>query len=370
MYVINQDKNDLRKILPVTFAEAGFTERKNLQEWIAKNPSCLGEELLIVQKEFAGFSETKERLDLLALDKAGNLVIIENKLDSTGKNVTWQALKYVSYCSSLSVDDIETIYTEYLKDINSKKKAKDMLADFFDSEEYSEKINIGYSQRIILVSGSYRKEVTSTVMWLLNNGINIACFKATPYKLNNNYIIDFRQIIPLEDAEEFMIKIAEKQKKEILNQRVRGSRQEKNESFWKDFLNLSSKSKYINHLTANLTPSSGNWIPISLGKGDISLNLVVSSRYVRVEVYINRGEKKENKRVFDLLKKNKKQIEAEIGTELEWERMDNNVTSRIKLQNNKLSIYNQDNHNEAIEFLLEGVKKMHPVFVRHIRKLI
>jgi hypothetical protein len=46
-----------------------FKEREYLQEWIANNPSSLGEELLIIQKEFYGFGETNERLDLLTLDK-------------------------------------------------------------------------------------------------------------------------------------------------------------------------------------------------------------------------------------------------------------------------------------------------------------
>lgn len=77
-----------------------------MQEWTAKNPEVLGEELLVIQKEFDGFSDTHERLDLLALDKEGKLVIIENKLDDSGRDVTWQAIKYASYCSSMSQDEI------------------------------------------------------------------------------------------------------------------------------------------------------------------------------------------------------------------------------------------------------------------------
>jgi len=42
---------------------------------------------LVIQKEFDGFNETNERLDLLALDKQGNIVVIENKLDDSGKDV-------------------------------------------------------------------------------------------------------------------------------------------------------------------------------------------------------------------------------------------------------------------------------------------
>ena len=62
--------------------------------------------MLIIQKEFSGFADALERLDLLALDKQGSLVLIENKLDDTGRDVTWQALEYASYCSSLSKDNI------------------------------------------------------------------------------------------------------------------------------------------------------------------------------------------------------------------------------------------------------------------------
>ncbi|MBK8368701.1 MAG: hypothetical protein IPL10_15175 [Bacteroidetes bacterium] len=97
MYIIDKSKNRIEKIESTTFKQLGFKEREHLQEWIANNPSCLNEDLLIIQKEFDGFNDTYERLDLLAIDKQGNLVIIENKLDDTGKDVTLQVLKYASY---------------------------------------------------------------------------------------------------------------------------------------------------------------------------------------------------------------------------------------------------------------------------------
>ena len=97
-----------------SFSSLGFTERHHLQEWLANEPDALGEELLIIQKEFDGFDDTRERLDLLALDKDGVLVIIENKLDDTGRDVVWQALKYASYCSNLSKPQLISIYQQYL----------------------------------------------------------------------------------------------------------------------------------------------------------------------------------------------------------------------------------------------------------------
>ena len=83
MFLIDREKNQISKLKQRTFSELKFKEREHLQEWIADNPSSLGEDLLIIQKEFSGFNETNERIDLLALDKFGNLVIIENKLDDS-----------------------------------------------------------------------------------------------------------------------------------------------------------------------------------------------------------------------------------------------------------------------------------------------
>ena len=88
MYRYDKNNNCILEMEEIEFSTVGLKERQNLQEWIEKSPNCLGEDLLIIQKEFDGFKDTKERLDLLALDKKGNLVIIENKLDDSGRNVT------------------------------------------------------------------------------------------------------------------------------------------------------------------------------------------------------------------------------------------------------------------------------------------
>lgn len=101
MFLVNSTDKTTSEVKEISFREIGLRERNDLQEWIANNPIILGEELLIIQKEFDGFNDTNERLDLLALDKNGNLVVIENKLDDSGRNVVWQSLKYAGYCSSL-----------------------------------------------------------------------------------------------------------------------------------------------------------------------------------------------------------------------------------------------------------------------------
>ena len=174
MYRINKSSNNITKLEEREFKDLGFREREHLQEWIAKNPDVLGEELLIIQKEYNGFNDTNERLDLLALDKDGNLVIIENKLDDTGKDVVWQALKYTSYCSTLTTEQIIRLFQEYLNNFsNTEEDAKELLLEFLDREDDDDLLLNSNDQRIVFIANNFRKEVTSTVLWLIEHDIAI-----------------------------------------------------------------------------------------------------------------------------------------------------------------------------------------------------
>jgi hypothetical protein len=251
MYRINKKENNLEPIEEITFKSAGLKERQHLQEWIEKNPESLGEELLIIQKEFSEFDETNERLDLLALDKKGNLVVIENKLDDSGRDVVWQSLKYASYCSSLNSQTIKEMFDDYLQKKGIKDETQKRLEDFFDNEDYEEKLNVGNGQRIIMISGEFRREVTSTVLWLLNFGLRVQCFKVTPYKLANDIMIDVDQIIPIKEAEDYIIKVALKNREEIGNQEELENRYSVRLNFWSQFLKEANKA---NNYCGNISP--------------------------------------------------------------------------------------------------------------------
>ena len=159
MYRIDSSSNRITKLRQVRFSELGFRERNHLQEWIANQPDVLGEDLLIIQKEFDGFDETRERLDLLALDKNGNLVVIENKLDDSGRDVVWQCLKYASYCSTLSKAQVAEIYQRYLDRQGLDGDARRLICEFLGEDEFEDVVlNPGNDQRLIMVAGQFRKE--------------------------------------------------------------------------------------------------------------------------------------------------------------------------------------------------------------------
>ncbi|MBW6480889.1 MAG: DUF4268 domain-containing protein [Bacteroidales bacterium] len=367
MFIIDKIKNRIEKISEKSFADLGFHERANLQEWLANNPEALGEELLIIQKEFNGFNDTRERLDLLGLDKQGNLVVIENKLDDSGRDVTWQVLKYASYCSSLKKLQIINIYQDYLSKIDPEKKAEEALSEFFDNTEIDEiQLNKGLTQRIMMVAANFRKEVTSTVLWLLNYNVRIQCFKVTPFALGDQLLLNLEQIIPLRDAEEFSISIAEKTQEDVAVQEELKSRHKIRLEYWEKLL------KEVNQKTnlyANISPSKQAWIGAGVGIRGVTLNFAISKNYARCEIYIDRGEFDENKMVFDFLHDKKDRLEKDFDGKLEWERLDDKRASRIKYENTEYNVFEKEHWDAMISFMVDGMIRMEKAFKNPLKEI-
>ncbi|ENM3818403.1 TPA: DUF4268 domain-containing protein [Vibrio cholerae] len=366
MFTVNHQTNRISPVRTKKFSELGFTERKHLQEWLAHEPSALGEELLIIQKEFDGFDDTRERLDLLALDKDGNLVIIENKLDDSGRDVVWQALKYASYCASLTKAQIVEIYQQYLDRyepvtgevdlLNAPVSASARICEFLDAPDLDElKLNLGNSQRIMLVAANFRKEVTSTALWLLGQGISIACFKITPYSLGEQLLINIDQIIPTPEAKELMIGINAKEAEEKTTEVVLKNRHTVRREYWEHALEAFQKSSC--QLYNNISPSKDHWLSAGSGLSGCPYNLIFLQKELRVELWISRGVTEENKYLFDLLSQSKQDIEHTFGAELEWMRLDEKKSCRIQFST-KADGFNKDTWPQAVAWHLEQMTKL------------
>lgn len=363
MYQLDPVTKKLKSIERCSFKSLNLKERSDLQEWIANEPKTLGEDLLVIQKEFDGWDGTKERLDLLALDKKGNLVIIENKLDDSGKDVTWQALKYASYCSSLSTNDIIRIYQDYL---GPSQNAMENISDFFDGKDIADiELNKGNSQRIFLVAANFKQEVTSTALYLRNFGIRLNCFTVAIYKFGDDLILEFDQIIPTKEAEDYQIKIASKNQSEDKNAESANIRYENRKRFWLDFVEY---CKQHGGLYASSSGTTDNWISKSVTTivGG-TVNVIINKDSSRCELYINIGDKEKNKAVFDKLHEHKEAIEAELGPCL-WERLDGKVTCRIRIDK-EYSYLDPNDKDKIFRFFVECSQKMLDTFTRFGNKL-
>jgi len=354
MFVVDSDNSNVTIIIPQAFANLGFRETNHLREWIAKSPTVLGEDLLIIQKEFSDFDETRERLDLLALDRAGSLVIIEVKRDDSGKDVTWQALKYVSYCSTFTNDDIVRIFQRYL---GEAKCAKSELCEFFGQDDFSTLLN--QSQRIILVAANFRKEVTSTVMWLFNRGIDIKCIKLTPYKHGEDIFIYPEQIIPVKDVEEYLVKLARRQQRGSMAKaaKLHADRllDEKCFEFWGRLQQrVSGRPNSPFSYPIDCRKRSHIWY-----KSDhhgFRYTFSVKKDLCRIELWTGNEAKKFYKKHANKLRCRKGFIDAQFGarnTRLDWYPVERHKRRHIDYSLLNVNVYDENDWDRMIEFFVE-----------------
>ena len=82
-------------------------QEQRLQEWIYQDPSVLGIELAIlgreVQTAFGG------RIDLLAMDRNANCVVMELKRDRTPREIVAQVLDYATWVKDLGYAELDQI---------------------------------------------------------------------------------------------------------------------------------------------------------------------------------------------------------------------------------------------------------------------
>ncbi|WP_081192097.1 DUF4268 domain-containing protein [Halomonas sp. BC1] len=365
MFKIDPTANRINPLEVKRFSDLGFTERKHLQEWLENYPQALtqgdGDELLIIQKEFDGFDDTRERLDLLAIDKDGNLVIIENKLDDSGRDVVWQALKYASYCANLKKQQVVEIFQRYLNqkaqnEGTAPADAENVLLEFLQADDLqSVQLNTLKSQRLILVAAHYRKEVTNTVLWLSQFGVNCQCFKVTPYQAGAELFLNVEQIIPTPEASDFMIGMMAKEAEEKSASNEQKSRHTLRLSFWEQTLEAFGRSNCS--LFNNISPAKDHWLNAGSGISGMGYQLIFGKNEVRVGLSMQSSRAEANRFVFDRLQTMKSQIETAFGNELVWLPLPDKIACRIQYEK-PVDGYNKANWPEMIEWLVEHMTRL------------
>ena len=223
MFKVDIGNKKLIKLSETGFSSLGLQERFDIEEWIEKTPSILGEDLLVIGKEVV--LPSGKRLDLLCIDKSAALVVVELKRDDSGQSVEWQAIKYASYCSNFTSEDIFKQYSVYKN--RSEHEAEKLIEEFIDVDIEA----LNETQRIILVSKEFNPEVISAVLWLHDYfGVNIQCTKLGLYlDSDNDLFIKPETIIPLPEAKNYI------ERKEI-KQRIAAIKQPEWSGYW--FVNV------------------------------------------------------------------------------------------------------------------------------------
>lgn len=212
IYTFNKD-NQLNAVQTTSFKDLSILETTHLQQAIKKNIDVIAEDCLIIAEEYAEWDQSKKRIDLLAIDKNANLVIIELKRTDSGDHMELQAIRYASMVSTMTLDIAIDIYCRYMRDNGrheyDHEKAREDISNFVEIEDLDES-KFADDVRIILVSANFSKELTTSVIWLNERNLDITCIRMQPYSHGSEILIDVQQIVPLPEAKDYQIKAQKK----------------------------------------------------------------------------------------------------------------------------------------------------------------
>jgi len=307
----------IQKIKKVPVREIWKREDKNFTAWLENNIDYLndviGLDISIVSREE---NVGPFKVDLYGEDNFGNKVIIENQLEKTDHTHLGQI---ITYLTNLEANTAIWIATE----------PNDQHANAID----------------------WLNEITP-------DDISFYLIKIEAIKIGED-----SAAAPLFT----IIKQPSVERKEIgTEKKEHAKRHIYREKFWVQFLETVNKK---NSLFSNISPSTDAWIGIGIGKSGINLNLVVSKKYARCEIYINRGDKEDNKDIFDYFNTHRNKIEEKFGANLIWERMEDKVSSRIKYQLDGVNIFNENDWQKMINFLIDSSERMKKAFNDSIRQI-
>lgn len=204
---------------------AGQISEAKLEEIVLQAPHILGEELLPLGHQLADFSEDLQRLDVLAVDRSGEIVLVELKVDERFGFTDLQALGYAGgyadlptshYAETLrrsissergepfrfftglpadvSLEDAQAVITEFLS------------LDSFDHWSPSQQV------RIKLVAPGFPKRVLKSVKWLGDvYAMPIEAIRVQLFVSAGVPHLSFDRVLPLPGDEAFDLTVRERE---------------------------------------------------------------------------------------------------------------------------------------------------------------
>lgn len=136
-------------------------------------------------------------------------------------------------------------------------------------------------------------------------------------------------------------------------------RHQERELFWTTFIDHMNAK---NDLYSNISPNSRQVLVRSMGMTGVGLHVYCTKKYVRTEIYMSKGKREYNKRIFDYLFDQRESIESAFGGEVVWERLDRGIHTRIKDQFDGVDWTNQEDWPRIMEFLTDSATRLEQAF--------
>ena len=302
----------------INIREVWPNEADNFTPWLADNLDQLGDELgmelELVGREAAVGSF---KLDILARETGRNAVVaIENQVESTDHAHLGQLLTYAA----------------------------------------------GYKADIVIwVTADFRDEHRAALDWLNQRtedslefyGVEIGAVK-----------IGSSSPAPLFRLAAFPNSWS---KRAMTSPQPISERGEQYRRFWQPLLERLNREDGWGVKTDNTT----SWFSAGSGISEVwrTMSFYVRNREVAVELSLQTSNRDWNKSFFDQLRESQEEIEAELGVELTWDRLDNNKTSRVGIRRAGSIDADPYELDEIRKWMFDNVVKFKQVFPPYLREV-
>lgn len=184
LYKVRREGGSAR-LLPLestTLSAEGLLE-KDLEDWLATNPNVVvpeDEDLLTIHQEKAFENLT----DILAVDRLGNVVVIEVKRGQMPRDVIAQALEYAAQVQDWDYKLLNERATRYfaLREAQHASLLDAWSSRFVREDGELAEEHFNQRQRVFIVGEEIEPEIERTTRWLRRHGVDIACVRAYPAK--------------------------------------------------------------------------------------------------------------------------------------------------------------------------------------------
>ncbi|MGJ5041239.1 MULTISPECIES: hypothetical protein [unclassified Bradyrhizobium] len=209
MPIYELDNRSVTPLTEITFASKNILEQ-DIQIALRSHIQAIAPDTMVLAEEFGDWADSWRSIDLLCLDKEANLVVIELKRTEDGGHMELQAIRYAAMVSNMTFADAVAAHDKFLKKRGlDGAQADNAILTFLGWEEPRGQ-QFAQDVRIILVSASFSKEITTTVLWLNERDLDIRCVRVRPYELNGKVLIDVHQVVPLPEVAEYQVQLRRK----------------------------------------------------------------------------------------------------------------------------------------------------------------
>lgn len=206
MAIYKLENSSLSAIMPTSFEAEGILERQHLQRALREKIDVISPGTLVISEEFSDWEDTGARLDLLGIDDNANLVVIELKRNESGNYMELQAIRYAAMLSTFTFEKAVQTYEEFIRKTQQTKNARQDLLAFLDWPEPNED-EFALDVRVVLAAADFSQELMTSVLWLNKRDLDIRCVRLKPYRSGNSILLDVQQVIPLQEAGDYQVKL-------------------------------------------------------------------------------------------------------------------------------------------------------------------